>query len=101
MFAYAENVEADLVGEFDLFQQMLHAVDRTAVNFILSGATALGIGTELIPTEAIKQRQSGRIQELALRFTGFVKEGRERIEKARKQNAAAQKYTETEKCESR
>jgi short subunit dehydrogenase-like uncharacterized protein len=29
MFAYAENVEADLVGEFDLFQQMLHAVDRT------------------------------------------------------------------------
>jgi hypothetical protein len=74
---------------------------QTAVNFILSGATALGIGTELIPTEAIERRQSGRIRELALRFTGFVKEARERIEKARKQNAAAQKYTETEKCESR
>jgi hypothetical protein len=28
MFANAENVEADLVREFDLFQQMLHALDR-------------------------------------------------------------------------
>jgi hypothetical protein len=27
MFADAENVEADLVGEFDLFQQMLHPLD--------------------------------------------------------------------------
>src|ERR1039458_439194 len=61
---------------------------QTAVNFILSGATALGIGTELIPTEAIERRQSGRIRELALRFTGFVKEARERIENARKKNAA-------------
>jgi hypothetical protein len=27
MFADAKNVEADLVGELDLFQQMLHALD--------------------------------------------------------------------------
>ena len=74
---------------------------QTAANFILSGATALGVSTELIPTEAIERRQSDRIRELALRFTGFVKEARERLEKARKQNAAVQKYTETEKCESR
>lgn len=73
---------------------------QTAVNFILAGATALGIGTELIPTEAIERRQSERIRELALRFTGFVKEARERLETARKQNAAAQKYTGAEKCES-
>jgi 2-dehydro-3-deoxyphosphogluconate aldolase/(4S)-4-hydroxy-2-oxoglutarate aldolase len=57
---------------------------QTAVNFILSGATALGIGTELIPTGAIERRQSGRIRELALRFTGFVKEARERIRKSKK-----------------
>ena len=28
MFADAENVEPDLIGEFDFFQQMLHALDR-------------------------------------------------------------------------
>lgn len=74
---------------------------QTAVNFILSGATAIGIGTELIPTEAIERRQSDRIRELAIRFTGFVKEARERLERARKQSAAVPKYTGTEKCESR
>lgn len=74
---------------------------QTAVNFILSGATALGIGTELIPTEAIERRQADRIRELALRFTGFVKEARQRIEKARKQDAAVRKSMEIEKCESR
>jgi hypothetical protein len=29
MFADAENIEADFVGEFDLCQQMLHALDGT------------------------------------------------------------------------
>jgi hypothetical protein len=29
VFADAENVEADLIGEFDLFEQMLHALDGT------------------------------------------------------------------------
>lgn len=74
---------------------------QTAVNFILSGATAIGVGTELIPTEAIERRQVHRIRELATRFIGFVKEGRERIETARKQDAAVQKSMEIEKCESR
>jgi 2-dehydro-3-deoxyphosphogluconate aldolase / (4S)-4-hydroxy-2-oxoglutarate aldolase len=73
---------------------------QTALNFILSGATAIGVGTELIPTEAIERRQSDRIGELALRFTGFVREARERLERARKQSAAVRKYTGTEKCES-
>lgn len=71
---------------------------QTAVNFILSGATAIGVGAELIPPEAIERRQSKRIRELALRFAGFVKEARDRIE-AGKQSAVAQKSPGIEKCE--
>jgi 2-dehydro-3-deoxyphosphogluconate aldolase / (4S)-4-hydroxy-2-oxoglutarate aldolase len=52
---------------------------QTAAAFILSGATAIGVGTELIPTTAIERRQRERIQELALRFAGFVKDARERL----------------------
>ena len=48
----------------------------TALNFILSGATALGVGRELIPKEAIRLRQSDRIVELARRFLSFVNNGR-------------------------
>jgi 2-dehydro-3-deoxyphosphogluconate aldolase / (4S)-4-hydroxy-2-oxoglutarate aldolase len=56
---------------------------QTAEEFIVSGASAIGVGTELIPTEAIKRRQSKRIQELALRFREFVKEARARLELAK------------------
>ena len=49
---------------------------QTAAHYILSGATAIGVGTELIPTEAIERRQAKRIRELALRFSGFVREAR-------------------------
>src|SRR5271169_6061146 len=45
---------------------------RTALNFLLAGAAALGIGGELIPRESIRLRQSERIRELARRFVGFV-----------------------------
>jgi 2-dehydro-3-deoxyphosphogluconate aldolase/(4S)-4-hydroxy-2-oxoglutarate aldolase len=48
----------------------------TAANYILAGATALGIGTELIPKNAISLRQAERIRVLAKRFLGFVKEAR-------------------------
>jgi 2-dehydro-3-deoxyphosphogluconate aldolase / (4S)-4-hydroxy-2-oxoglutarate aldolase len=71
---------------------------RTAASFIVSGATAIGVGTELIPIEAIARRQPERIRELALRFTGFVKEGRDRVEDIRR-NSVAQSYEGTEKCE--
>src|SRR5277367_5979836 len=57
---------------------------QTAANFILAGATAIGVGAELIPTEAIERRQSERIRELALRFTEFVKDARERTEQQKK-----------------
>jgi 2-dehydro-3-deoxyphosphogluconate aldolase/(4S)-4-hydroxy-2-oxoglutarate aldolase len=53
---------------------------QTAGNFILAGATAIGVGSELIPTEAIERRQAERIRELAVRFVGFVREARERLE---------------------
>jgi len=46
---------------------------QTAGNFILAGADALGIGHELIPKEALQQRQEGRIRELARRFLNLVK----------------------------
>jgi len=49
---------------------------QTAGNFILAGADALGIGRELIPREALQQRQEGRIRELARRFLNFVKTAR-------------------------
>ena len=73
---------------------------QTAANFILSGATALGVGTELIPTESIERRQAKRIRELALRFAGFVKEARSRMEPRKKRDAAG-KEAAIEKCEQR
>jgi 2-dehydro-3-deoxyphosphogluconate aldolase/(4S)-4-hydroxy-2-oxoglutarate aldolase len=52
---------------------------QTAANFILAGATAIGVGTELIPADAIANRETERIQELAHRFLGFVKDARRRL----------------------
>jgi 2-dehydro-3-deoxyphosphogluconate aldolase / (4S)-4-hydroxy-2-oxoglutarate aldolase len=48
----------------------------TAHEFILAGATALGVGGELLPLEALNFRQENRIHELARRFITKVKEGR-------------------------
>lgn len=53
---------------------------QTASNYILAGATALGVGAELIPVEAIELRQGDRIRELAHRFIGFVKTARRQLE---------------------
>ena len=71
---------------------------QTAASFILSGATALGIGTELVPTEAIERRQSKRIRELARRFVKLVQDAREQIEEWKK-SAVVKTYTGSEKCE--
>ena len=51
---------------------------QTAANFILAGAVALGIGRELIPSEAVQKRQEGRIRELAHRFLNYVRNARSR-----------------------
>jgi 2-dehydro-3-deoxyphosphogluconate aldolase/(4S)-4-hydroxy-2-oxoglutarate aldolase len=48
----------------------------TATNFIRAGATAVGVGVELMPKDAIRLRQDQRIHELARRFLQFVAEGR-------------------------
>jgi 2-keto-3-deoxy-6-phosphogluconate aldolase len=45
---------------------------KTAYGFMLAGATALGIGKELVSREAIHLRQEARIRTLADRFLGFV-----------------------------
>ncbi len=47
-----------------------------AEDFILGGAAALGIGTELIPREAVETRNAGWIAELARRFIGIVRNAR-------------------------
>ena len=47
-----------------------------AGDFITGGAAALGIGTELIPREAVESRNGGWIAELARRFLKIVKDAR-------------------------
>jgi 2-dehydro-3-deoxyphosphogluconate aldolase/(4S)-4-hydroxy-2-oxoglutarate aldolase len=49
---------------------------QTAANYILAGATALGIGSELMPPDALPRRREEQIQELARRFLTFVKDAR-------------------------
>jgi 2-dehydro-3-deoxyphosphogluconate aldolase/(4S)-4-hydroxy-2-oxoglutarate aldolase len=44
----------------------------TAADFIRVGASALGVGTELIPPEAVERRNTGWIAELARRFVSIV-----------------------------
>jgi len=53
---------------------------QNASNFIIAGAIALGVGRELMPPEAISRRQQDRIGELARRFLGFVKAGRDHLD---------------------
>ncbi len=52
---------------------------HTALNFILAGATALGIGSQLIPREAVQCRLAEHILELARRFIKLVREARNRM----------------------
>jgi 2-dehydro-3-deoxyphosphogluconate aldolase / (4S)-4-hydroxy-2-oxoglutarate aldolase len=49
---------------------------HNASDFMLAGATALGIGSGLIPPEAIELRQVDRIHELARRFLDMVRTAR-------------------------
>ncbi len=48
----------------------------TAFDYILAGATAIGVGGELLPKEALQRGQDERIHELARRFLIMVKEAR-------------------------
>ncbi len=48
----------------------------TAGNFILAGATAIGVGTELVPRDAIQKRRKEQIIELVNRFVRIVRNAR-------------------------
>jgi 2-dehydro-3-deoxyphosphogluconate aldolase/(4S)-4-hydroxy-2-oxoglutarate aldolase len=62
---------------------------QTAGNFILAGAIALGIGSELIPRESIRLRQADRIGELARRFVGFVETARKELAERKRRPVTA------------
>jgi 2-dehydro-3-deoxyphosphogluconate aldolase / (4S)-4-hydroxy-2-oxoglutarate aldolase len=49
---------------------------QTASGFIHAGAVAVGVGSELIPAEALMDRQESQIFELARRFLTMVQEAR-------------------------
>jgi 2-dehydro-3-deoxyphosphogluconate aldolase/(4S)-4-hydroxy-2-oxoglutarate aldolase len=49
---------------------------QTAFEYILAGAHAIGVGSELLPEEALARRQQDRIRELARRFLMAVKGAR-------------------------
>jgi 2-dehydro-3-deoxyphosphogluconate aldolase / (4S)-4-hydroxy-2-oxoglutarate aldolase len=48
----------------------------TAFDYILAGASAIGVGGELVPRDALVHRQRDRIHELARRFLRMVQEAR-------------------------
>ncbi len=49
---------------------------QTASDFIRAGSVALGIGTHLIPGDAVQRRKVEWIRELCGRFLGIIKEAR-------------------------
>jgi 2-dehydro-3-deoxyphosphogluconate aldolase / (4S)-4-hydroxy-2-oxoglutarate aldolase len=57
---------------------------QTAFQYILAGASALGVGGELIPNESLRQKQEERVHELARRFLARVREARSRMAAAAK-----------------
>lgn len=52
---------------------------QTITDFILAGATAVGIGRDLIHPQAIRSREDGWIRELARRYLSMVKQARSQI----------------------
>ena len=46
------------------------------LNLIAAGASAIGVGGELLPKEALHLRQENRIHELSRRFLGMVRDAR-------------------------
>ena len=49
---------------------------QTAESLIRAGASALGVGMELVPKDAVAKRHDHRIRELARRFLALVQKGR-------------------------
>ena len=61
---------------------------QTAFDLIWAGAAALGVGRELIPREAIRNRDPGQIGELARRFLQFVSSARSQFAAGRPNQGA-------------
>lgn len=51
----------------------------TAAEYIMAGASAVGIGSDLIHRDAIKRREEGWITELSRRYVHMVGEAREQL----------------------
>lgn len=51
----------------------------TAAQFIAAGAAALGVGEDLIPSQAVRFREGAWIRELASRFVTFVRQARSEL----------------------
>jgi 2-dehydro-3-deoxyphosphogluconate aldolase / (4S)-4-hydroxy-2-oxoglutarate aldolase len=51
---------------------------QNAGDYIAAGATAIGVGSDLIQPQAVKKREASWIHELAGRFLGMVREARSR-----------------------
>ena len=49
---------------------------QTAADYVRAGADVLGIGSDLLPNDAVRARNTDWIHELARRFIGMVKQGR-------------------------
>jgi 2-dehydro-3-deoxyphosphogluconate aldolase/(4S)-4-hydroxy-2-oxoglutarate aldolase len=52
---------------------------QTAASYILAGASAVGVGRELVPRGAVERRQAERLHELAHRFANIVATARSGI----------------------
>jgi 2-dehydro-3-deoxyphosphogluconate aldolase/(4S)-4-hydroxy-2-oxoglutarate aldolase len=55
---------------------------QTAAEFIVAGAAAIGVGTELVPNKAVQQRDRQWITELTRRFVDIIREARSRTSRA-------------------
>jgi 2-dehydro-3-deoxyphosphogluconate aldolase / (4S)-4-hydroxy-2-oxoglutarate aldolase len=53
--------------------------ERNTAEFFLAGAAAVGIGRELVSTEAVRRREPDWIRELTRRFLQIVKDARRQI----------------------
>ena len=53
---------------------------QTAADYIVAGATAVGIGKNLIHQDAIRRRESGWIVELARRYIHIVNQARAQLQ---------------------
>ena len=51
----------------------------SAAQFIAAGATALGVGEDLIPRQALRYKEGAWIRELATRFVNFVRQARKEM----------------------